>query len=605
MSLSEPNRLDAATLGWIDHFAPYGVIATDQDLRVQRWNQWMTIHSGHAAADAIGRRITEIFPELIARRLEGHFDRALRGEVSVLSTALHGYLFPLAPVGRDTDFQWMRQTARIAPLGPADAIQGVIVVIEDVTQREWQSEVLRKQHARDEILSWALAHLLKADDPRRVSRDLFCKVAAHLDFDAYLLYLSEIENSSFRLSAAGGLTPEAEESIHILPAVKIPWISSAQEALPLIREYTEIQNDPTFETGKTLGFHAYIVLPLISGSKLLGFLTFATRSRRSIARGEAELLGTIAQYLAVALNREKTDRELREAQRKLNDHAQELEGKVAERTASLKQIIAELQTFSYTVAHDLRAPIRALKGYCEVLLEDFSAVLPDEATAVVGKLHDASVRMDSLTRDLLEFSKISRQDIQLSSVNLEAIISDVLFAFGPAAISAVTIVGPLPRVLAQDTLVRQCVSNLIENAMKFVPAGRGPKITVSSEIVSATALDDANDSASFTRSRYFLEEQTESVESKRRRIRVWFKDEGIGIPAEAKHKIFGIFERGVDSVQFEGTGIGLAIVARAMERMGGNCGVESEPGAGSRFWLEFRLPAKPLSTSPRPVSAHA
>jgi PAS domain S-box-containing protein len=592
MNSGPTNNLEAATIEWIDRFAPYGVVATDRQLRVRSWNRWMKTHSGHDAAQVIGRQITEIFPDLVTRRFEGHFQRALNGEVSVLSTALHGHLFPLTPVGRDTEFEWMKQTARIAPLVSQNEIQGVIIVIEDVTQREWQAEILRRQHARDEILSWALAHLLKSDDPRRVSRELFGKIAAHLDFDAYLLFLRETGQDFFKLSAAGGLTAEAEESIRVVPMAQIPWITSAKEGQSVIRGKIEIQNDPAFEIGKSLGFHAYIVLPLITGSNLLGFLSFATRSRETIGRGEAELLGTIAQYLAVALNREKTDRELREAQRKLNDHAQDLEAKVADRTASLKQNIAELQTFSYTVAHDLRAPIRALKGYAEVLLEDFDAALPAEAKFVVGKLRDASMRMDSLTRDLLEFSKISRQEIQLSVVDLEEVLSDVLWTLGSAAQSAVTVVRPLGKVLAQRTLVQQCVSNLIENGMKFIPPGAAPKIIIRREMVAPVAAGQADDSALFTRSRYSLVEPVGSPASGKARLRLWFEDQGIGIPAEARHKVFGIFERGVNADQYEGTGIGLAIVARAMERMGGNCGVESEFGSGSRFWLELRIPAE-------------
>lgn len=585
------NYLEAATIEWIDRFAPYGVVGTDRELRIQMWNQWMKIHSGRGAGEVIGRKITDIFPDLIKRRLEGHFYRALGGEVSVLSTALHGHLFPLPPVGRDTDFEWMRQTARVAPLVAQDQIQGVIIVIEDVTQREWQAEVLRRQHARDEILSWALAHLLKSDDPRRVSRELFYKIAAHRDFDAYLLFLRDGANGPFRLSAAGGLTREAEESIRVLPGDGITWVASAKEGQPLVREYIETQSDPALAIEKTLGFHACVLLPLIAGSNLIGFLSFATRSRKTIAPGEVELLGTIAQYLAVALNREKTDRDLRAAQKKLNEHAQDLEAKVAERTASLKQIIAELQTFSYTVAHDLRGPIRALQGYCEVLLEDFGEELPPGATMIVNKLRDASGRMDSLTRDLLEFSKISRQEIKLAAVDLDGVLSDVLSGFAPLPPGAVTVIRPLPAVLAQRTLVQQCVSNLLENAMKFVAAGATPRVTVRSEMVSKTAPGSLNDTSLFTRSRYSLEEQMEPPESERSQVRLWFEDEGIGIPPEAKHKVFGIFERGVNADQFDGTGIGLAIVARAMERMGGNCGVEPGSACGSRFWLEFRIPA--------------
>src|SRR6476646_6000601 len=149
--------------------------------------------------------------------------------------------------------------------------------------------------------------------------------------------------------------------------------------------------------GKGLGFRAYVSIPLIAGTTFLGILCFATRTRDTISAGESDLLNSIGQYLSVALNREKTDRELREAQQKLNVHALELEHKITERTASLKQIIAELQTFSYTIAHDLRAPIRALKGYCEVLIEDYADDLPGEAKTIIHRLRNSSLQMDALT----------------------------------------------------------------------------------------------------------------------------------------------------------------------------------------------------------------
>src|SRR5581483_10126300 len=111
-----------------------------------------------------------------------HFERALQGESSVLSTALHRYLLPLPSPFRETGQVHMLQTARIAPLFVEDKICGVVLVIEDVTQRERQAEILSRQHRRDELLSWALAQLLQTDQPRKAVRPLFFKVAEQLDF---------------------------------------------------------------------------------------------------------------------------------------------------------------------------------------------------------------------------------------------------------------------------------------------------------------------------------------------------------------------------------------------------------------------------------------
>jgi PAS domain S-box-containing protein len=589
------DQLQAATLEWIDRFAPYGVIATDRDFRVCSWNQWMERHSGMETKTVLGRRLTEIFPDLKERRLLPQLERALEGEVNVISTALHGWLIPLPPLTREAGFPFMKQTARVAPLVTRNQIHGIIIVIEDVSQREWQSEILARQHARDEILAWALAHLIEAEDPRRIAREVFCKVAQYLDFDTYLLHLYEADTATFRLQSAGGIEPEQEDLIRAVPAQAVPWSSDAKEGQAMVCEHVQSSTDPLLANSRKLGFRAYVVVSLGVASDLLGLLCFATHTRNTIAATETELLRTIGKYLSVALNREKIDRELRVAQKKLNEHAHELEQKVADRTASLKQIIAELQTFSYTIAHDLRAPIRALRGYCEVLVEDYTDHLPAEAVAIVSRLRNSSVQMDALTRDLLEFSKVSRQDLTLGPLDLSQVLSDAIALGGARMVTCVTVQHPLHTVVANRTLVGQCVSNLLQNALKFCRPGIHPVVKIWSELVPANSKSGETETSQFSRSRYSISEPGPRTDegSTSPGVRLWFEDNGIGISREAQTKIFGIFERGDRAGEYEGTGIGLAIVSRAMERMGGQCGVESTPGEGSRFWLEFR--GAPLS----------
>ena len=302
------------------------------------------------------------------------------------------------------------------------------------------------------------------------------------------------------------------------------------------------------------------------------------------------MVTTIAQYLATALDREMTRRLLAKVKKELSDHAQHLEDRVMERTARLRESIAELETFSYTIAHDLRAPARAMTGFCEVLLEDYSEGLSDEAKFVVKRISRASRRMEALTDDLLEFSKVSRQEIVLSRVEIEPILEDVLSLRSAGVRRAVTVQTPLHAVHAQRGLLQQVLSNLIDNAFKFTKPQTPPKITVSSEIVSNTSPNIRSGPLVFSaQDQAAPGEGVWPAESLPGQIRIWVKDEGIGIAPEAHQKIFSIFERGTGAELYEGTGMGLAIVARAIERMGGACGVESELGNGSRFWLE--LPA--------------
>ena len=224
----------------------------------------------------------------------------------------------------------------------------------------------------------------------------------------------------------------------------------------------------------------------------------------------------------------------------------------------LQEANRELEAFSYTVSHDLRAPLRALKGYTDILLEDYGPKLEATAKEYLSNLERAVVRMDALTRDLLSYSRIVRQQIELEPVCVDAVCREVT-AMNPALQPPNTemVVPPdLLPVRAHPTLLGQCLANLLDNAAKFVAPGVTPRIHI-------------------------------RTEPRGDRVRIWVEDNGVGIDPAHHQKIFGIFERVGNLKTNQGTGIGLAIVARAAQRMGGICGVESSVGNGSRFWIEL------------------
>jgi PAS domain S-box-containing protein len=578
------SQREAAVLSWIQQFAPYGVLTLDEAFRVQSWNHWMELYSGMRLEQVLGKTLFSLFPDLQERKLVPHFERALEGASSVLSTALHRYLLPLPSPYRDQGLTHMLQTARIAPLFAQEKVCGIVVVIEDVTQRESQADALGRQHRRDELLSWALAHLLKTEAPRKAVRQLFFKIAEQLEFDTFLLYLRDHETGHLHLEEVGGVPEESDKDFFDCP-FNVAFSAESNELLVL--NSVQTLNAPQYRALQKVGVTAAVVMPLMANGWSLGLLCFATCVRDTIEAQETDLLTTIAQYLATALDRDNTNRQLQKAKSELSEHAQLLERKVHERTARLEEIISELETFSYTIAHDLRAPARSMVGYCEVMLEDFSQGLAAPARKVIEKIARASGRMESLTRDLLEFSRISRQEIVLSPVEIEPIVEDVM-ALRPSYVKqAITTRGPLHRVRAHRGLLQHVLGNLLDNAVKFVRPDASPKITISSEVVERPSPSTRPQSLIFSSTESAPERPT--PESDNGQVRIWVRDEGIGIPREAHGKIFGIFERGTSSDLYEGTGIGLAIVARAMQRMGGTCGVESEPEKGSQFWIE--LPA--------------
>jgi len=236
-----------------------------------------------------------------------------------------------------------------------------------------------------------------------------------------------------------------------------------------------------------------------------------------------------------------------------------LESEVQERTARLQETISEIQAFSYTVSHDLRSPLRAMQSYAQILLEDYSTNLDDKGRHYLSRISHAGIRLDRLIQDVLTYGKISRNQLRLTPIDLEKLIADLInqYPMLQAPNAEIRIEGALPAVLGDLSSATQCLSNLLGNAVKFVRPGTRSEVRI-------------------------------HAEPQGDRVRVWINDNGIGIPPEHHERIFRMFERVHGVSEYEGTGIGLAIVRKAMERMGGFVGLLSEPGRGSDFWLEFR-----------------
>jgi PAS domain S-box-containing protein len=250
-----------------------------------------------------------------------------------------------------------------------------------------------------------------------------------------------------------------------------------------------------------------------------------------------------------------------------------LERTVAERTAKLQETVGELEGFSYSITHDLRAPLRAIQGFSQMLEEEYAPRLDATARDFLRRISTSVGRMDKLIQDVLVYSRVLRMDLKLEPVNISALLRGMLESYPdlqePNA--RVTIDGDLPPVLGNEAALTQCFSNLLNNAVKFVPPHTKPRVRIWAENGSRVA-SPANGS------------RQAGV------VRFWIEDNGIGIDAQYADSIFGMFQR--LSNQYEGTGIGLTIVRKAVERMGGSVGVVSEPGRGSHFWLRLQATDK-------------
>jgi PAS domain S-box-containing protein len=257
--------------------------------------------------------------------------------------------------------------------------------------------------------------------------------------------------------------------------------------------------------------------------------------------------------------RREAERKLRDALGQLRTAKHALETRVLERTADLQERNAELEAFSYSLSHDLRAPIRAIVSFTQLALEECGARVGPSSTEYLQKAITAAQRLDLLILDVLEFSKTTRQKLRTETVNLERLLQDI-FEERPewvARKAEITIVRPLLPVRGDRASLTQCLTNLLDNAVKFIPAGKVARVRIFTEPVG-------------------------------KRVRLNIVDNGIGIPLSAQPKVFELFQRAHNG--YEGHGIGLAIVKRAAERMGGSVGVDSRPDEGSTFWLELPAP---------------
>jgi PAS domain S-box-containing protein len=238
----------------------------------------------------------------------------------------------------------------------------------------------------------------------------------------------------------------------------------------------------------------------------------------------------------------------------------ELKSQVAHRTAALNEKTRQLESFAYTIAHDLRSPLRAISGYAEFTIDDYRAQLPAGAVANLEKIMASAARLDTLIRDLLSYTRVSQVEFAEEDVPLRSSIDwaiEQLRSEIAARKARIDVPAELPAVRGERSIVDQVFLNLFSNAIKFVAPGQEPRIAV------GFGLRDGM-------------------------VRVTVQDNGVGVPPEYHERIFRVFERLQGSYRFSGTGVGLAIVARAAERLGGRAGVESEPGKGSTFWVEFR-----------------
>ena len=332
------------------------------------------------------------------------------------------------------------------------------------------------------------------------------------------------------------------------------WVASAREqlsswdggGLP-----NAVFNSPF--SGEAAAADADVALPIVAGSNFYGVLRFSSRaSQRRLTPGQIKALEILVGTAAAALEGASLLTQLRSLNR-------DLEQRVRERTQELQSANADLESFSYSVSHDLRAPLRAVDGFCQMFIEEFGEGVPAEGHRILEKVRAGTLRMNQLIEGLLRLARFSRQPLNTRRVQTGVLVTQVAAHFRDQleGRSVQMVVGELPDSLGDGALLEQVFTNLISNALKFTMGRPDTRIEIGSHRIDSEVA-------------YFV------------------KDNGVGFDMRYADRLFGVFQRLHSQTEFEGTGIGLSIVHRIIRRHGGRTWAESALQKGATFY--FTLP---------------
>lgn len=505
------------------------IISETLDGVITSWNRGAERIFGYAEDEMVGRHLADLLPPDTAAEELADLTRIARGE----------HLPVRATVRPRKDGTLVDISLSVSPLRDASGRPiGACKIARDITRRRRAEE---RQGAIYELVAQA-NRAGSLDEIYTAALDTICtcqqvtRAAISLCDDRPVL----------RFAASRGLS----DAFRAATAAHSPWPPETSAPQPVC--YDDVATAPDLAPGvrhalQQEGIGALAFIPLVLEQRLLGQFTIYYDAPHAFSAAELQPAETVAAQVAFAIERHRS--------------AEALEQLVDERTASLRQAVTQMQEFSYSVSHDLRAPVRAMRGYAEAVLEDYGEHLDAEGRRLLERIIRSGTRMDRLIQDLLTYSRLSRREVALEPVSLEKLVREVIQQYPDmhADRADIELPAPLPDVIGHEPSLTQAVSNLLSNAVKFVAPDTRPHVRVSFEKRSPL------------------------------RGRLLFADNGIGIKPEHQSRLFGLFERIHPERAYEGTGVGLAIVRKAVERMNGSVGVESDGVAGSLFWIELPL----------------
>lgn len=313
----------------------------------------------------------------------------------------------------------------------------------------------------------------------------------------------------------------------------------------------DVTQDPDYFAVRE-SIHSELCVPLKIGEQVVGVVNVESTRYGLYTERDQQVLETIAAQMAIAIqNAQLLD--------KVRHHTDELEQRVIERTTQLEAKNRELETFTYSVSHDLKAPLRGIDGYSRLLLEDYLDQLDDKGRTFLHSIRHATTQMNQLIDDLLVYSRMERRKLSAAQINPAVVIQTLIAEYADEAqAQGITIITDVPdtSISSDSEGLTMALRNLIENAFKFTRKTDSPVVEIGGRETDTSCI-------------------------------LWVRDNGIGFDMQYHDRIFEIFQRLHRAEDYVGTGVGLAIVRKAIERMGGRVWAESELEHGATFYLEI------------------
>lgn len=566
----------------LDHVGQ-AVIACNANNIIVYWSHAATTYYGWTEAEALGRQYNDLLPILGLSKADTEIRVALRsgqtwsGEMVVqrrdhTPLAILGTIVPL----RNSEGYMAGWVAIAADVSTLKHAQAEILLLntkleervhEHLTQLEAQrqAELALQRHADEmELLYQLQISFLAGQDVYSTLSALQTQIMKLMRVDAFYVAMYDeatdfvrypivfnkgipVEDQSRRLSETPGLTGAVLFNNHTLylPDIVAPGVEET---------YQPVDDNP-------LVVHTFLGVPLAINARVIGILSVQSEEVDAYTPDQIRLVEAIAAQSALAIEKaqllEQLQRELAERKRAENEVRQlntQLEARVRERTVELQTAVNELESFSYTIGHDLRAPLRGISGFSKIILEDYGTSLPEAVHTQLAQVERAGKMMGDLVDALLDFSRLTRAPLRRTSINLSALARDVLTLVGQEYVrpNMVGVVTEDLTVFADANLTRLLLKHLFDNAYKFTAHVPHPQI----EFGARDLVDHTE---------YFV------------------RDNGVGFDMRYIEKLFRPFHKLHHPTEYPGYGTGLVSAQRIAQRHGGKIWAESHMGHGATF----------------------